>query len=152
MKTNFSEVILNNRIMMAIGDDECANVDGFSKPNADIMKEIKDEEEKRVRDEQKNAAKIQLQVDSYKQESEAIELRYKRAEEEAYVTKLKARTAENKAYTEGGIDTEVHKANLEKIERAYDEAMDKASRERTKALDNLRQRNPRGYERTRWGY
>lgn len=144
--------ILSAMCNAPVGDDECAVVDGFSKPNADIMKEIKEEEEKRVRDEQKNAAKNQLQIDSYKQESEAIELRYKRAESEAYAAKLKARTAENNAYTEGGVDTEVHKANLEKIEKTYNDAIEKANKERCKALDNLRQRNPRGYDRSRWGY
>lgn len=142
----------NNMLNVPVGDDECAAVDGFSKPNADIMKEIKKEEEERVREEQKNAAKNQLQLDSYKQEAEAIELRYKRAESDAYATKLKERTAENNAYTEGGVDTEAHKQNLEKIEKKYNDAIDKAQQEKRKAMDNLRQRNPRGYDRSRWGY
>ena len=149
---NFAEQIqgVNNKCM-AIEDESCAGVDGFSKPNADIMKEIKAEEEARVRDEQKNAAKNQLQLDSFRQEKEAIELRYDRAIAEAKADKLKARTKENNAYTEGGIDTEVHKQNLEKIENAYNEACEKASREKRKAMDNLRTKNPRGYDRDRWG-
>jgi hypothetical protein len=139
-----------NMCCMAVEDEACGVVDGFSKPNADIMKEIKAEEEARVRDEQKNAAKNQLQLDSYRQEKEAIELRYDRAIAEAKADKLKARTKENNAYTEGGVDTEVHKQNLEKIERAYDEACEKARREKNKAMDNLRTKNPRGYDRDRW--
>ena len=148
---NFAEQIqgVNNKCM-AVEDEACSGVDGFSKPNADIMKEIKAEEEARVRDEQKNAAKNQLQLDSFRQEKEAIELRYDRAIAEAKADKLKARTKENNAYTEGGVDTEVHKQNLEKIERAYDEACEKAAREKNKAMNNLRTKNPRGYDRDRW--
>ena len=38
---NFAEQILGvNNKCMAIEDEACASVDGFSKPNADIMKEI----------------------------------------------------------------------------------------------------------------
>ncbi|MBR5795341.1 MAG: hypothetical protein IKY26_04300, partial [Erysipelotrichaceae bacterium] len=77
-------------------------------------------------------------------------LRYDRAIADAKADKLKARTKENNAYTEGGVDTEVHKQNLEKIERAYDEACEKARREKMKAMDNLRTKNPRGYDRDRW--
>jgi hypothetical protein len=143
-------VMCANMLCMAVEDDACGVVDGFSKPNADIMKEIKAEEEARVRDEQKNAAKNQLQLDSYRQEKEAIELRFDRAIAEAKADKLKARTKENNAYTEGGVDTEVHKQNLEKIERAYDEACEKAQREKNKAMNNLRTKNPRGYDRDRW--
>ena len=69
---NFSEIGVVNHKCMAVEDEACGAVDGFSKPNADIMKEIKAEEEARVRDEQKNAAKNQLQLDSYRQEKEAI--------------------------------------------------------------------------------
>lgn len=143
-------VMFANMLCMAVEDETCGVVDGFSKPNADIMKEIKAEEEARVRDEQKNAAKNQLQLDSFRQEKEAIELRYDRAIAEAKADKLKARTKENNAYTEGGVDTEVHKQNLEKIERAYDEACEKAQREKNKAMNNLRTKNPRGYDRDRW--
>jgi hypothetical protein len=143
-------VMFANMLCMSVEDEACGVVDGFSKPNADIMKEIKAEEEARVRDEQKNAAKNQLQLDSYRQEKEAIELRYDRAIADAKAVKLKARTNENNSYTEGGVDTEVHKQNLEKIERAYDEACEKARREKNKAMDNLRTKNPRGYDRDRW--
>lgn len=143
-------VVFANVLCAPVEDEACGAVDGFSKPNADIMKEIKAEEEARVRDEQKNAAKNQLQLDSFRQEKEAIELRYDRAIAEAKADKLKARTKENNAYTEGGVDTEVHKQNLEKIERAYDEACEKARREKMKAMDNLRTKNPHGYDRDRW--
>ena len=143
-------VMCANMLCMAVEDEACGVVDGFSKPNADIMKEIKAEEEARVRDEQKNAAKNQLQLDSFRQEKEAIELRHDRAIAEAKADKLKARTKENNAYTEGGVDTEVHKQNLEKIERAYNEACEKADREKSKAMNNLRTKNPRGYDRDRW--
>ena len=42
---NFAEQLqgVNNKCM-AIEDEACASVDGFSKPNADIMKEIEAEE------------------------------------------------------------------------------------------------------------
>ena len=143
-------VVFTNMLCMAVEDETCDAVDGFSKPNAEIMKEIKAEEEARVRDEQKNAAKNQLQLDSYRQDKEAIELRYDRAIADAKAVKLKARTNENNSYTEGGVDTEVHRQNLEKIERAYDEACEKARREKNKAMDNLRTKNPRGYDRDRW--
>ena len=36
------------------------------------------------------------------------------------------------------------------IERAYDEACEKARREKNKAMDNLRTKNPRGYDRDHW--
>ena len=145
---NFTEVGVVSHKCMAVED--CDAVDGFSKPNADIMKEIKAEEEARVRNEQKNAAKNQLQLDSYRQEKEAIELRYDRAVSDAKATKLKARTNENSSYAEGGTDTEVHKQNLEKIEHTYNEAVEKARRERDKAMSNLRTKNPHGYDRDRW--
>ena len=143
-------VVFANVLCAPVEDEACGVVDSFSKPNADIMKEIKAEEEARVRDEQKNAAKNQLQLDSYRQEKEAIELRYDRAIADAKAVKLKARTNENNSYTEGGVDTEVHKQNLEKIERAYNEACEKARCEKNKAMDNLRTKNPRGYDRDRW--
>lgn len=148
---NLTNVILGatNRCM-AIEDDVCALVDGFSKPNADLMKEIEAEETAREREEQKNAAKNQLQLDSYRQEKEAIELRYDRAISDAKADKLKARTSENKTYIEGGVDTEVHKQNLEKIETKYNDACEKVRREKNKAMDNLRTKNPRGYDRDRW--
>ena len=52
-----------------------AGVDDFSKPNADIMKEIAEEEKKREREAQKNAAKIQLQKDAYDQEYDVLKNR-----------------------------------------------------------------------------
>ena len=147
---NFAEVItgVNNKCM-ATGDDECASVDGFSKPNADIMKEIEAEEKAREREEQKNAAKNQLQKDSYKQESEAIELRYSRAIAEAKADRLKAITKENDAYKEGGVDTKAHQENLRKIEDEYQKAESKANDTRYTALENLRMKNPEGFRRNR---
>lgn len=147
---NFAEVItgVNNKCM-AVGDDECASVDGFSKPNAEIMKEIEAEEKAREREEQKNAAKNQLQKDSYKQDSEAIELRYSRAVAEAKADRLKAITKENDAYKEGGVDTKVHQENLRKIEDEYQKAESKANDARYTALENLRMKNPEGFRRNR---
>ena len=64
---NYADFIsgMTNIKCMAIEDEACASVDGFSKPNSEIMKEIEAEEKAREREEQKNAAKIQLQKDSY---------------------------------------------------------------------------------------
>lgn len=141
--------VTTNMLCMAVGDDECASVDGFSKPNAEIMKEIEAEEKAREREEQKNAAKNQLQKDSYRQESEAIELRYSRAVAEAKADRLKAITKENDAYKEGGVDTKVHQENLRKIEDDYQKAENKASDARYTALENLRMKNPEGFRRNR---
>ena len=147
---NFAENIqsVNNKCM-AIEDEACASVDGFSKPNADIMKEIEAEEKAREREEQKNAAKIQLQKDSYRQESEAIELRHQRAITDAKADRLKAITKENDAYKAGGVDTKEHQENLRKIEEDYNKAESKANTARYDALENLRTKNPEGYHRNR---
>ena len=147
---NFAEVItgVNNKCM-AIEDDACASVDGFSKPNAEIMKEIEAEEKAREREEQKNAAKNQLQKDSYRQESEAIELRYTRAMADAKADRLKAISKENDSYKEGGVDTKVHQENLRKIEDEYQKAENKANDTRYTALENLRMKNPEGHRRNR---
>lgn len=129
--------VINNHKMMAVEDDDCAVVDGFSRPNKDIMDEIKKEEEERIRNEKKNAAKNQMAEDNCRQQYEALQLRRKRAEEDAFATRLKKRTEENKKYQEGELDTEEHRKNLEKIQNEYDEAIRKADREFTKACDNL---------------
>lgn len=147
---NFAEQILGvNNKCMAIEDETCASVDGFSKPNADIMKEIEAEEKAREREEQKNAAKNQLQKDSYKQESEAIELRHSRAMADAKADRLKAITKENDAYKAGGVDTKDHQENLRKIEEEFQKAESKANDARYSALENLRTKNPEGYRRNR---
>lgn len=138
-----------NMCCMAIEDEACASVDGFSKPNADIMKEIEAEEKERERTEQKNAAKIQLQKDSYQQESEAIELRHDRAIADAKADRLKAITKENDAYKAGGVDTKEHQSNLRKIEEDFYKAQNKAEDARRTALENLRMKNPEGYRRVR---
>jgi hypothetical protein len=147
---NFAEQLqgVNNKCM-AIEDEACASVDGFSKPNADIMKEIEAEEKERERTEQKNAAKIQLQKDSYQQESEAIELRHDRAIADAKADRLKAITKENDAYKAGGVDTKEHQSNLRKIEEDFYKAQNKAEDARRTALENLRMKNPEGYRRVR---
>ena len=142
-------IVTANMLCMAIEDDACASVENFSKPNAEIMKEIEAEEKAREREEQKNAAKNQLQKDSYRQESEAIELRYSRAVAEAKADRLKAITKENDAYKEGGVDTKVHQENLRKIEDEYQKAESKASDARYTALENLRMKNPEGFRRNR---
>ena len=150
MKYLFNIGIVNaNMLCMAIEDEACAGVDGFSKPNAEIMKEIEAEEKAREREEQKNAAKNQLQKDSYKQESEAIELRYSRTIAEAKADRLKAITKENDAYKEGGVDTKTHQENLRKIEDEYQKAENKAGDTRYTALENLRMKNPEGFRRNR---
>lgn len=146
---NFAENLVDNRKCMAIEDEACAGVDGFSKPNADIMKEIEAEEKAREREEQKNAAKNQLQKDNYRQESEAIELRYSRAMSDAKADRLKAITKENDAYKAGGVDTKEHQDNLRKIEDEYYKAENKANEARSTALENLRTKNPEGYRRNR---
>lgn len=134
---------------MAVEDEACNSVDGFSKPNKEMMDEIAKEEQAREREEQKNAAKNQLQKDSYKQESEAIELRYHRAVSEAKADRLKAITKENNAYKDGGVDTKEHQENLRKIEEEYSKAESKAYEVRNTALENLRMKNPEGYRRVR---
>lgn len=147
---NYAELVLGfANLCMAIEDEACASVDGFSKPNADIMKEIEAEEKAREREEQKNAAKIQLQKDSYRQESEAIELRHQRAIADAKADRLKAITKENDAYKAGGVDTKEHQENLRKIEEDYNKAESKANTARYDALENLRTKNPEGYRRNR---
>lgn len=142
-------VVCANMLCMAIEDDACVSVDGFSKPNAEIMKEIEAEEKAREREEQKNAAKNQLQKDSYRQESEAIELRHSRAMADAKADRLKAITKENDAYKAGGVDTKEHQENLRKIEDEFYKAQSKADEARNAALENLRTKNPEGYKRNR---
>lgn len=142
-------VVCVNMLCMAIEDDACASVDGFSKPNAEIMKEIEAEEKAREREEQKNAAKNQLQKDSYRQEFEAIELRHSRAMADAKADRLKAITKENDAYKAGGVDTKEHQENLRKIEDEFYKAQNKADDTRNAALENLRVKNPEGYRRNR---
>lgn len=130
--------------------DDCSNVDGFSNPNAELMAEIQKEEEDRIRSEQKNAAKIQLQEDKYKQDKEKLLLRKKRAEEAAEAKKLKARTAENEKFANGGISIEDHQKNLKDIETEYEREINKADDEYRTAYTKLKQMNPEGYRRVDW--
>lgn len=130
--------------------DDCSNVDGFSNPNAEIMAEIQKEEEDRIRSEQKNAAKLQLQEDKYKQDKEKLLLRKKRAEEAAEAKKLKARTAENEKFANGGISIEDHQKNLKDIETEYEREINKANDEYRNAYTKLKQMNPEGYRRVDW--
>lgn len=130
--------------------DDCSNVDGFSNPNAEIMAEIQKEEEDRIRSEQKNAAKLQLQEDKYRQDKEKLILRKKRAEEAAEAKKLKARTAENEKFANGGISIEDHQKNLKDIETEYEKEISKADDEYRTAYIKLKQMNPEGYRRVDW--
>ncbi len=129
-------------------DDSLKNVDGFSNPNSEIMDEIRKEEEEREREEKKNAAKIQLQIDTFEQELAAIELRQARAKEEAKTKALKARTDENEKYMAGGKDTEDHKKAIAAIEEEYANNVRKADTEFNKAYQNLKAKNPMGYSRS----
>lgn len=130
--------------------DDCSDVDGFSNPNAELMAEIQKEEEDRIRSEQKNAAKLQLQEDKYKQDKEKLILRKKRAEEAAESKKLKARTAENEKFANGGISIEDHQKNLKDIETEYEKEIAKANDEYRNAYAKLKQMNPEGYKRVDW--
>lgn len=133
-------------------DGISGGVDGFSKPNADLMKEIEEEEAKRVRDEQKNAAKNQLQIDTFDQEFEAIRNRRDKAVYNANNKALKLRTEDNAKYLAGGVDTSSHKENLTKITEAKDKEVSDAEKEYRKACDNLRTKNPEGYRRSAYRY
>ena len=130
-------MIVGTMCMMAAEDDACASVDGFSRPNKEIMEQIKKEEEERLFNEKKNAAKNQMAEDDCRQKYEAIDLRKKRAYARAQEDRLKKRTEENRKYQEGELDTEVHRQNLEKIQNEYEEAIRIADSEFNKACDNL---------------
>lgn len=130
-------MIVGTMCMMPAEDDACASVDGFSRPNKEIMEQIKKEEEERLFNEKKNAAKNQMAEDDCRQKYEAIDLRKKRAYARAQEDRLKKRTEENRKYQEGELDTEVHRQNLEKIQNEYEEAIRIADREFNKACDNL---------------
>lgn len=130
-------MIVGTMCMMAAEDDACASVDGFSRPNKEIMEQIKKEEEERLFNEKKNAAKNQMAEDDCRQKYEAIDLRKKRAYARAQEDRLKKRTEENRKYQEGELDTEAHRQNLEKIQNEYEEAIRIADREFNKACDNL---------------
>lgn len=130
--------------------DDCSIIDGFSNPNAEIMAEIQKEEEERIRKEQKNAAKIQLQEDRYRQDKEKLLVRRKRAEEAAETKKLKARTAENEKFAAGNVLIEEHKKNLEEIESTYSKEIAKADNEYREAFQKLKQMNPEGFKRVDW--
>ena len=133
---NFGTIV-GTMCMMAAEDDACASVDSFSRPNKEIMEQIKKEEEERLFNEKKNAAKNQMAEDDCRQKYEAIDLRKKRAYARAQEDRLKKRTEENRKYQEGELDTEVHRQNLEKIQNEYEEAIRIADREFNKACDNL---------------
>ena len=133
-------------------ENDLNSVDAVSRPNKDIMDEIKKEEENRIREEKKNAAKNQVAEDNCRQQKEAIELRFMRAQERAHTDRLKARTAENQKYQAGDIDTEDHKKTLNKIAEEYYQAIRKAEEERNKALENLQTANPRAYSKVCCGW
>jgi len=133
-------------------DAVAAGVDNFSKPNADIMKEIEEEEAKRVRDAQKNAAKIQLQKDSYDQEYEVLKNRKDKAIFNANNEATKARTEENNRFKAGEVLVEDHKAKLDDIIETRDKAINKAEKEFSTAVGKLREKNPDGYSRSYRGW
>lgn len=133
-------------------ENDLNSVDAVSRPNKDIMDEIKKEEEDRIREEKKNAAKNQVAEDNCRQQKEAIELRFMRAQERAHTDRLKARTAENQKYQAGDIDTEDHKKALDKISEEYYQTIRKAEEERDKALENLQTANPRAYSKVCRGW
>lgn len=143
--------VVDSRRMMS-AESDCSAVDGFSRPNKEMMDEIKKEEEERIRNEKKNAAKNQIAEDNCRQQYEAIQLRKKRAEEEAHATRLKKRTEENRKYQEGDIDTTEHIENLEKIQNEYEENIRKADREFNKACNNLEIANPSAYRKVTRGW
>ena len=125
-----------------------AGVDDFDKPNAEIMKEIAEEEKKREREAQKNAAKIQLQKDAYDQEYEVLKNRRDKAKFNANNEATKARTAENERFQAGEIRVEDHQAKLDEILETRDKAVSKADREFSTAIQKLREKNPEGYRRS----
>lgn len=133
-------------------ENDLNSVDAVSRPNKDIMDEIKKEEEDRIREEKKNAAKNQVAEDNCRQQKEAIELRFMRAQERAHTDRLKARTAENQKYQAGDIDTEDHKKALDKISEEYYQTIRRAEEERDKALENLQTANPRAYSKVCRGW
>ena len=141
-------IVMNKANVKCASVEDCNEIDGFSNPNADIMEEIKKDEEARIREQKKNAAKNQLQEDRYRQDSEKLELRKKRALEDALAKKLKARTAENEKFASGGISIEDHRKNLTEIDEEYEKAFRKADNEFNDALRKLRQMNPEGYNRS----
>lgn len=154
MKNLFSLAFIANSLLCEEFNPEgvAAGVDGFSKPNKEIMDEVLKEETEREKEEKKNAAKIQLQVDRFDQEFEVIRNRKAKAYYNADNEATKKRTEENKAYLAGGIDTEEHKKNLDKIAEECSKKKDEAAREYRKACDNLRTKNPEGYRRSNYRY
>ena len=122
-----------------------AGVDSFSNPNAEIMKQIQKEQAEKELEAKKNAAKIQLQKDSFEQEYKAIEYRRENNKTKAKNEALKARTAENDAYYAGGVETDAHQKRNEKIETELREKLGKIDDEFNKAYLNLRSKNPDGY-------
>lgn len=146
-KFNYLPGVVFAGMLMDSVDEDASSVSGFSKPNAEMMREIQKEEEERIMNEKKNAAKNQLSEDQCRQKYEALILKRKRAEEKAFADRLKARTEENNKYLAGDLDITEHQENLEKINNEYDEKISKIEREHRKMLDNLRTANPKIYNR-----
>ena len=129
-------------------DKTAAGVDDFDKPNAEIMKEIAEEEKQREREAQKNAAKIQLQKDAYEQEYCVIKNRRDKALYNANNEATKARTEENARFQAGEVKVEDHKIKINEINEACDKARTKADKEFLAATSKLREKNPEGYRRS----
>ena len=79
-------------------EDMASGVDSFSSNNAEIMKQIQEEQAAKELEAKKNAAKLQLQKDSFEQEFAAINYRKDNSIVKAKNEALKLRTAENEAY------------------------------------------------------
>ncbi len=129
-------------------DKTAAGVDDFDKPNAEIMKEIAEEEKQREREAQKNAAKIQLQKDAYEQEYGVIKNRRDKALYNSNNEATKARTEENARFQAGEVKVEDHKIKINEIGEACDKARTKAEKEFLAAMSKLREKNPEGYRRS----
>lgn len=138
------------RMLCDVVDDLATSVSGFSKPNAELMEQIRKEEEERINEEKKNAAKNQLAEDQMRQKYEALTLRKERARNDAFLKRLKARTEENNKYLAGNLDTEEHRENLSKLDDEYDNEINKIDKEFRKQFENLRLSNPAMYRKVTW--
>lgn len=132
-------------------EDMASGVDSFSSNNAEIMKQIQEEQAAKELEAKKNAAKLQLQKDSFEQEFSAITYRKDNNTVKAKNEALKLRTAENEAYLAGNINTETHQHNIEKIDKDLRDKINKIEDEFSTAYNKLCTKNPEGYRYSRTG-
>lgn len=125
--------------------ESCSDIDNFSKPGKTIAEKAAAELVKEQEDAKIAETKKQLAIDNYKQGFEKLALRKSRAEEAAQKAKLAAMTDENAKFAAGDVDLKDHRENLAKINETFDKANQKAYREHSDALENLRKSNPTGY-------